>query len=64
MRPFLIAVLCVVACLVCAPSAQAGPLRNLGRAALHAAAAPLHAVGRVRANRKAARQARRSARGC
>ena len=54
MRPVLIALLCVLACMVCVPQAEAaGPIRNLLRAvagkARAAAVAPLRAFGRVRA---------------
>jgi hypothetical protein len=63
MRPILIALCLVLACLCAAPPAEAGPIAAAGRLALRAAAAPLKAAGNVRANRKAARQGRRAARG-
>jgi hypothetical protein len=59
MRPILIVLCVIVACLVCAPAAEAGPLCRLGQAAVSVASAPLRVVGAVRANRKSARQSRR-----
>ncbi len=64
MRPTLIALCLILSCLVCAPPAEAGPLRAAGRLALRAASAPLRAVRAVGANRREARQSRRAARGC
>jgi hypothetical protein len=64
MRTLLAVLFCILSCLVAVPDAQAGPLCGLGRAVVRAATAPVRAVGRVRANRREARQSRRAARGC
>lgn len=64
MKSLLLILCAILACLCAAPPAEAGPIRSAGRLALRVASAPLKAVGNVRANRKAARQSRRAARGC
>lgn len=64
MRPLLIALLCIVACLVCALPAEAAPVRDalhwLAGKGKQVISAPLH----IRQNRKEVRQSRRAARGC
>jgi hypothetical protein len=63
MRPILIALCLIAACLCCCPAAHAGPLCRLGGFALRAASAPVRAARAVGANRREARQSRRAA-GC
>lgn len=56
MRPILIALCLILACLACAPTAEAGPLRRVARGvAAVGRARPLRAVLRVRPLRRAAR---------